>query len=328
MQSHDTLPLDAEPEIELNPDPEPEVALEPDPEPEIELDPESDPGPVPESELPPAAVTTTALMEILPADFPLPLLTKFVPNTALRVACDEAVAYALQLDIKEKAGCERADLALTTVRNAIKAIEAEFKEPTEIAHRLHSRLTTLRGEWIAPAQTAVKTVGGRVGLELRRLDELDKAEKRKAQEKADQEAREAARKEAEAAEKAKAPVQVVEELKRQAAQATAPPVASTSYNMPAMRGSAPIAPWKARITGTPACDEPNPDMVNLSPAQRLQIFTTLQAILEGKAPLNAIEINWSYINSRAKADKATFQIVGFESWEDVGVRARPTRAAK
>src|SRR4051812_42736393 len=44
------------------------------------------------------AIQSVALVEVLPADFQLPLLTKFVPDQRLKAALDTAVAYAIGLD--------------------------------------------------------------------------------------------------------------------------------------------------------------------------------------------------------------------------------------
>lgn len=306
------------------PGPDEDVAIEPD-DIAIEIEPEPEPSPEVEPDAPSAALAPLPIVEVLPADFKLPLLVRFVPNPALRRAVDEAGTYALSLAVTGAEGLQRADVALQAVRGSLKAIETHFEEPCEIANALHKRLTGLRGEWCARGKQAVETVGRRIYDEQRRLEAIAVEERRKAQAEADRQAREAARREADAAAKAQAPAPVVEELKRQAETATAPPVAAQTA-APVLRGSTTVTTWKARIKGTPACDDPNPSIEQLSPAQRLQVFELLKAILDGKAPLAGVDINWSYWNKRAKADKSTLAVPGIEAFDEGGVRAKSSRA--
>jgi hypothetical protein len=299
-----------------------------DPEPEIELDPESaTPATVEEIDLDsdPADVPTLALMQILDADFPLPTLIRFVPDVRLKQAVDEATAYALSVKVEGADGVQRADLALTALQTSLKAIEEHFKEAAQIADDLHKRITGTRAEWLAAGKAAKATVGGRLATEQRRLDAIAAEAKRKAQAEADRAAREVARREAEAAEKAKAPAPVVEELKRQAETITAPPVAAQVV-APTLRGSTVVTTWKARIAGTPADAEPNPEIKDLTPGQRLQVFELLKGILDGRAPIAAIALDWSYLNRRAGADKSTMQIPGLEPFKQDGTRAKGSRA--
>lgn len=313
------MQTESDDDIAIEPESEPEIAIEPD----AELAIEPEPAIAPATEM---AFAPLALVEILPADFRLPALIKFVPNPALRVAAEESASYAMAVAVEGPDGLKRADLALAALRASVKAIDEHFEEPTAIANQLHKRLTTVRGEWQASGKTAIETVGRRVWSEQRRLDELAAAERRKAQDEADRQAREVAQREVEAAAKAKAPAPVVEELKRQAETATAPPVAQSASAPPALRNSSTVTTWKARIVGTPGSDEPNPEMATLSAAQRLHVFELLAAIVEGKAPLAAIALDWSYLNKRAKADKSTLAIPGIEAFEEGGVRAKGSRS--
>jgi hypothetical protein len=298
--------------LELEPEPEMELAIEPEPEPE------------PETASPLPAVPV-ALMQVLPADFPLPGLIRFVPDPALRKAVDEASTYALGVEVSGPEGLQRADVAVTALRTSLKAIEDHFEEPVGIANKLHKQLTGVRGEWLERGTAAVRTVGQRIYTEKQRLDAIEREQRRKAQEEADRKAREDARKEAEAAERAKAPARVVEEMKRQAETVTAPPV-PVSAPAPKLQGSSTVTTWKARIAGTPAIDEPNPDIEQLTLPQWQRVRELLCAIVEGTAPRAAIQVNWSYLNKRAKADKSTLQIPGIEAFDEGGVRAKGTRA--
>ncbi len=265
------------------------------------------------------------IMEILPADFPLPILARFCPDPRLKQAADEATAYALAVKVEGAEGVQRADLTLTALATSLKAIEECFAQPIEIANSLHKTLTTKRADWLAAGKAAKATVGARLSAELRRLDAIAAEIRRKAQEEADRAAREQARREREAAEKAQAPAPVVEELKRQEATITAPPVQSPVVS-PTLRGNTVVRTWKCRLRGTPADAEPNPAIGDLSPAQRLQVFELLKAILDGRAPIAAIAIDWSYANKRAEADKGTFQIPGLEAFQNDGTRSKGSRA--
>lgn len=296
--------------IEIEPDAEPESEIEPEPEPAADLG---------------DALVSTALVEILPPDFPLPILAKFVPNPALKVAAEEASRYALSVSVEGQEGLQRADLALTALRTTVKAIESHFEEPIAIANSLHKRLTGIRTEWTEEGQAAVKAVGSRVYAEQKRLNDLAAEERRVAQAEADRQVRENARLEAKAAEKAQAPAPVVEELKRQAETASAPPVAMPAAAPAPMRGSSTVTTWKARLTGTSGADDSNPAIDLLTPAQRETVLRLLTAIVAGKAPLNAIELNWKYLNQRAKSDKSALAITGIEAYEEGSVRAKSTR---
>lgn len=271
------------------------------------------------------AIVPAALMEILPADFQLPLLTKFIPNPALRGEADKAATYALSMKVEGAEGLQRADLALSALRTSLKAIDDHFEEPTAIANLLHKRLTSVRGEWQAAGKTAVQTVGNRIYIEKKRLDDLAAEQRRKDQAEADRKAREDAQREADAAEQAQAPAPVVEELKRQAQTVTAPPVAAPAA-APVLKGSTTVTAWKTRIAGTNGSEEANPKMAELTPAQRLEVMKAFKAVLAGSAPMTLFDINWSLLNGRAKAEKSTFSIPGFEAYEEGSVRAKGSRA--
>lgn len=309
-----TFDLDIEPETEPVDAPahaEPVVMdLEPEPEPQQT-----------------AAVVSVGLVEILPADFPLPLLTRFVPNAQLRADAEKATAYALSLTIdKEGAdGLQRADLALGALRESVKAIGDHLAEPIDIANRLHKTLTGVRSDWTAEAEAAIKTVGRRVWSEQRRLEDIAAEARRAAQEEANRKARELAEKEASQAAAANAPTPVVEELRKQAQTAQAAPVPMTAA-APAMKTTTTVTTWKARLAGTPADAEPNPKVSELSIPQQAQFRALLKAILDDKAPITAVDLDWGVLNGRAKADKSTLVIPGIEAFPDGGVRAKGTRS--
>lgn len=309
MKTTNSAELDIEPET-------PSAELDIEPEAELEIEP------------PPASVNTSALMQVLPADFPLPTLIRFVPDLALRQAVEEAATYALSLDVTGADGLQRADVAVTATRTAMKVVEEHFEEPTAIANRLHKQLTGVRGEWLERGATAVRAVGNRIYAEKQRLDTIERERRRKEQEEADRQAREQARREAEAAERAKAPAPVVEQLKKQAETATAAPVPRQTYDMPQTRNTT-VTSYGVRFIGTPAeDDEPNPDVEALSTLQRTQFLELLKAVLDGKAPIAAVAPNWSYLNKRVKADKDTFTMAGLEMFKEGGIRAKGGRRPK
>jgi hypothetical protein len=266
------------------------------------------------------------LVDVLPADFPLPALIRFVPDVRLRAAAEQAAVYALQVDVTGPEGLQRADRAMSAVRTAQKAIEHHFTEPTEIANQLHKRLTSLRGEWLAKGKETLTLVGQRYYDEDQRLKRVEDERRRKAQEEADRQAREAAAREADAAKKAKAPAAVVQQLELEAAQATAPPVPVQDPIPVTNRSTSSVTTWKTRPKGTEAsAREPQATMADLSTAQRAHVLEAMQACLEGKAPLVVFEINWSYLDQRARADKSTFNIPGFETYMVGGTRAKSSR---
>jgi hypothetical protein len=283
----------------------------------------------PSTAVTPAPMTALAplpLVEVLPADFKLSPLTKFIPNPELRKLADEAATSALAIAVTGNDGMVQADAALAVVRARLAAIDQSFAEPVATAFSLHRTLTGIRGEWRARGDQAIEMVGRRIFDEGKRLEAVAAEEKRKAQEAADRQAREEKQREAEAAKAQQAPPAVVWELEQQARTATAPPVATPAAAAPApLKNSTPISKHKCRIAGTTGSEEQNPDMESLTKEQRLQIFEAMKAVLEGRAPLVVFAINWSYLNKRAAAEKGAFAIAGFEAYEDGGLRAKGSR---
>lgn len=265
-----------------------------------------------------------ALMAVLPADFPLPALVEFVPNVALKTWVADSAAAALAVEVHGIDGLEAADRALVQLRASVKGVIEHFAEPTEIANRLHKRLTGLRGEWLEAGEHAEKIVGRRIYIEKAGLEAIEAEARRKVQAEADAKAREEARRKAEEAEKAKAPAPVVENLKREAETATAAPVVSASPSVPTLKGSTTVITWRARLKGTGGRAE-QPTIAGMDAAERAHVLDLLKAILEDTAPLAAIELNWRYLDARAKADQKTFNITGIEAYADGGTRAKGGR---
>lgn len=302
-------------DVDLLPPPEEEELLAAPPE--DELTPAGDPMP-----------EATALVEILPADFPLPALIKFVPDPRVRTAADDDAARLLAIEVTDETSLRVMDACLERQRSHKKTIEALFEEPSSIANRLHKQLTGLRTMWLEPTERAIRTGGTRVVETQRRLDREAADARRKAQEKADLEARAQAAREAEAAAKANAPKAVVEQLQEEAKTAVAPPVKSfelTGAQAP-LRSTSIVTTYKVRPKGTDAgAAEQSPCMSDLSPAQRLAVMQAMKAVLDGRAPIAVFEINYTYLNQRARADKKAFALDGFEVYEDGSTRGKGGR---
>lgn len=316
--THDQeLPL--EPELAIEDETEPELALEPEPATDE-----------PHTHVPAGGVALAPLpvTQILPADFQLPTLIKFVPDPRLRQALDDAIAKGDAIEVKGEEGLALADAALTEIRTASKAIETHFEEPASIAHQLHKGITGVRSEWMRPGADAIKAIGTRVFNERRRLDQIAAEEARRLQEEEDARARAEAQREADAAKASEAPAAVVEQLQERAKTATAPPVSTLrpgASSTGLLKGNSTVSVWKARIKGTPATDEPNPAMDQLTLTQKAQVIELMKAVVAGTQPITCFDLNWSTLNARAKAEKNTLEIVGIEAFESGSVRAKGAR---
>lgn len=266
-----------------------------------------------------------ALSQILPADFPLPALVRFVPDVRLRDALVSAVTMALAIDVTVDGGMVRADDALAAVRAGLKAVSGHFEEPAKIAYDLHRNITSTRGEWLMPGHECVDLVGRRVATEQRRLEAVAAAKRREDQRLADEQARKEAQARLEAARARQAPPAVVQQMTLAAETAKAPPVQPTQAAPAPLRHTAITHPWKARIAGTPAEDEPNPTTAKLTSAQAVHVLKLMADVVAGKQPIAIFDINWSLINARAKKEEGTLNITGIEAYEDIGTRSKPGR---
>jgi hypothetical protein len=266
------------------------------------------------------------LMQILPADFQLPALIKFCPRPELRAALDQAAAYALSLEVKGggQAALAKADLAVTALSDAIRVFEADFEDAASLANRLHKQITSARSEGAAAAKQAKETIGRAIYAELKRLTDAENERRRQEQEEANRKAREQAEADAKAAQKNNAPRQVVEQLQKRVETAVAPPVPVASPVK--MASTSVVTTWKARIKGTPADADPNPDMAEITPEQRAQVLELMAAVIAGTQPITVFEINWSVLNNRAKSDKGTLAITGIEAYADGAVRSKGRRS--
>lgn len=262
--------------------------------------------------------------EILPADFPLPRLVKFVPDARKRVALEALTAAALAVNVAEPGGLAAADAALVSVRAQLEYVRADFEEPKRLAHQLHAHITERLREATAPAELALKTIGQRIFIENRRLEARALEARRLAQADADEIERKRAAAELETARAAGVSAPVLAMLETQAEGAKAAPLAVAET--PALKGSALVSSWKARLVGTVDGAEINPAITDLSPAQLESVYALLEDIVRNRRNLAAVDLNWSAINARARAEKSVFAMAGLEAVEVGGTRAKGRRA--
>lgn len=312
-------------ELGIEPD---DLGIEPDDHLELGIEPET--AEVPAGPAQPATpAASLAVMEILPADFPLPILTRFVPDVRLRTAADEAARYALSIEVSGPEGLQAADAALGVIRTSLKDIEDHFAEPKDIANRLHKSITGTLAEWLSTGKGAADTVGRRIYTETQRLKRIEEEARRKAQEEENRRAREEARRRAEEAAKAQAPPAIVENLQKQAEVAQAAPVSTPSMfagSASVLQHSTLTKRWTCTIAGTPReAETQQPDTEEMTEAQQATFRELLKAIVEGREPLVAVSPNWKYLNKRAKADEGLFKMTGIDAYDAGGTRAKGAR---
>jgi len=269
-----------------------------------------------------------ALMEILPANFPLPWLLKFVPDIRLKAALDTATQICMSVEVVGDTGLQTADVALAAVRDQVKAVKDHFAEPAARAHELHSSITARRAEWLMTAEAALQIVGRRVAAERARLQAIADEARRKAQEQANREEQARLRAQAEAAERQKAPPRVVEQMRLEAETATAPPVPAAATAPPPLTRNTVVTTWKARIKGTSAEADPNPGMADLDPVQVEQVKALMRAVSDGTESIACFDLDWSYLNRRAKSEERAFAITGLEAFPDSTTRGKPGRKGR
>jgi hypothetical protein len=291
------------------------------------------PQPVIEVQLQPE---TMPLMEILPADFRLPVLTRFVPDPTVKARIDKALAYAktIQIEGKGQDALARMDPALEELNAAIAVGEALFKEPAEIAFELHRHVTGKRAEWVNAPKAEVKSIGNAVWKETERLKEVAAAEQRRIQEEANAKARAEAAQAAADAEKNKAPAPIVEKLQQQAKSAVAPPVPAPTRPFGGFGGSSSsntvVTTWKARLdSASEDAEEQAPALTSLSDAERADVLKLFKAIVDGRHDLlSLVSVNYGAINKLAVAQESTFNVPGFVAYKTGGTRKKAARRSR
>lgn len=275
----------------------------------------------------PAAPDDLALQQVMPENFPLLTLLRFLPDVRLKKAVEAAAAAVLAIDVTADGGLAQLDAALPVLREAIADSDRSFDDPVGLANQLHKRLTGLRGDFRKPGADALETGNERLKAEKRRRDAIDAEAKRVAQVAADKQAREALAQAAKDAAARNAPKDVVAALKKEAKTAVAPPVHVPSSAAP-LKNTSVVEQWKVRLKGTPEGADPNPAMDELSLAQQQQVRLIFKAISEGWIPLMAASIDWAYLNKRAGSDKTTFDMPELEAFDEGGTRSKPGTGAR
>lgn len=271
------------------------------------------------------------LMQILPADFRLPVLTKFVPDPAIKARLDKALSYAASIEIvgKGRDGIQTADVALSELNAAIAVAEKHFEDPASIAFELHRHVTTTRASWVNQCKDAVKRLGQAIWRETNRLNDEAAAERRRRQDEANRIAREEADREAAKAAANNAPAPVVEKLQERAKTAVAPPVAPPAAAPPLTDNSV-VTTYKARLASTPEdAEELAPALTALTPAEQADVLKLFKAIVDGRTDLLAlVSVNYAAINKLAVAQEATFNVPGFVAFKTGGTRKKAARRSR
>lgn len=246
-------------------------------------------------------------------------LLTFLPDIALKRAIDAAATAALAIAVTGDAGLAAADAARADLQEKIAHTVRCFADACSLANTLHKRLTGLRADFVANGEAAVEVLGKGILAEKRRLDAVAEAQRKADQVEADRLARETMAAAAKKAEQAQAPAPVVEQLKKQAQTAVAPPVAARAAAP--LKASTVAEKWNVRLRGF----EGQPAMADLTEEQRRVAIDLVRAVADGKAPLAALEINWSYLRKRAGSDRQTFAIAGIEAYDEGSVRSKGRR---
>lgn len=277
-----------------------------------------------------AALARPRVLDVLEAGFPLDAILTFLPDIKLKQRTDAAAEAALAIPVTDAGSMKAADAALGPVREAMRKIDGCFDGspdqpgPTALANMLHKRLTGLRGDFKERGAQAVATVGQRIAAQQSIIEAAGEAERKRRQAVADEEAKRIAGQAAQQAAAAGTDPATVAELQHEAKTARAAPVAAAKG--PTLANTTVLMKWKARLKGTPDDSaDPNPAMEMLSNDQRLKVFEMMHAILDGKAPLSFMDLNWSAINKRAESDEAAFSIPGLESFKQAQPRGKTRR---
>ncbi len=289
---------------------------------ELGLDPEMDVVPAelvrveagPETE---AALEQLALPDLL-------LLLKFVPPIELKHKADRLATAAMAIHITDKESVEAADAALVEIADVLAEIEKGFDSPTSMAFQLHRRMTGLRADFRANADTALADRKRLIREVTERLRIQAAEALTTAQATADADLKKTLTQAATEAKRGGASPAVVKEMRANARTALAPPVAAP-VQLPTRTGSVDTDRWVARFKETPSGAEMNPAMSELTDQQQAQVLEALQLVIDGKMDLSFFEINWKYINKLAGAQKTTFRKAPFEAVNVGSTKVKPRR---
>lgn len=268
------------------------------------------------------------LMEILPADFPLPALIKFVPDPKIKAALDAAVEKALKVKVENggEAALREADASIAELADALNACDLEFESAAQAAYNMHRHITGTRSTWKAQAETLKTLIGKQMFRERKRLDDLAAEARRQEQERANAAERQRIADAAAKARQAGAPPKAVAKIEEKAATAQAAPVPIAAPVK--LAASSIVSRFRGRLRGTLADAEPHPSITDLTEEQWEQGLKPLLAYILANAPGTfraALSINWSAIDDRAHTDKKSFSIPGLEPFEDGSAKAKGRR---
>lgn len=268
-----------------------------------------------------------AIASVMPENFPLLTLLRFIPDVKLKKRADAASARVTEAlaHATEYGALTRIEEARLEAKEAIDEIDVAFDDVVKLANQLHKRLTGLRSDFQGAAVGAVALADRALIAEKRRLDAIAETARREAQEAANKQMREAAEKAAAEAAKRKAPASVVAEMKASAKTIVAPPVPTPASASSALVSSSLSDKYKARLLGTTDDQDPNPDVVDMTPAQRESFVTLLAAVRGDLSKLHYLAVNWKVLNAIVKVDKKTFEFPGIEPFNEGSLRSKGRR---
>jgi hypothetical protein len=69
-------------------------------------------------------------------------------------------------------------------------------------------------------------------------------------------------------------------------------------------------------------------MADLDALQVEQVKVLMMAVAEGRESIACFELDWSYLNRRAKSEERAFAITGLEAFPDSTTRGKPGRKGR
>jgi hypothetical protein len=214
------------------------------------------------------------------------------------------VEKAGKVAIVDQESLVAADAFAKDIKRFRLGIEKEFKPNVENAFKTYKELKALMDKYCVPLKNAEQQIKNEMLVYSRKMEQIRK----EAAEKAQKEAEEAAKKERERLEKeaeeaaAKGNVEEFEEKKSQSEEVTVMDHMPITQPGPASpKGTSIKGKWMAEVT----------DFEEL-----------VKAVAEGKAPIDCIMVNQTYINQRARSDKKNLKIPGVRVWDEGSVSMR------
>lgn len=248
-------------------------------------------------------------------------LLMFVPDAGIQKVIEERTEATLAVDVEGENGLQLADENIAQLKAAIREGRDMFDQPVSMANTLHKRLTALRSLFIHDAQSAVDEVSRRIVRETRRQEQEAEQARLAAQREADRLAKEAAEKAAAKARENEAPEPIVQELELQAKQAAAPPISVPSKTKKLTKST--IAEhWKSRLMAKSGQEQPKTE--DMTPDQTQVFVKLIEAVAKGETDWRILQIDWKYLDKRAKADKSALngRIPGIDFYDAGSLRGK------